>query len=104
MRLTKEQAEQLYLSIKSFLGNLEFELFLYGSRVNDQLAGGDIDLLIITSSEGVRAFEKYRLDILVAMKKKKSIGQRRIDIKAAKVEDLQKDPFLIQISSQLLKL
>lgn len=104
MRLSQEQINDVYKTVKSFFNEEFFELYLYGSRVQDQLKGGDIDLLILTNEQGLLLFSKHELDILVQIKKNKSIGQRRIDIKATTHAKLEKDPFLKSIEDQLVLL
>ena len=52
---------------------------LFGSRVNDQKKGGDIDLFIQTHRRISRA-ELYRLKILFLVQLKKIIGDQKIDV------------------------
>lgn len=87
-----------------FLKPHAYELFLYGSRTQDHLKGGDIDLLLLTSSDGTKLFSEKELDILVFLKKQSSIGDRKIDLKAATREELLTEPFLRMISADLVKI
>ncbi len=50
------------------------QIFLYGSRADDQALGGDIDLLLL--SQKIKFDNK--LDILVSLRH--SLGERKIDI------------------------
>lgn len=102
MRITDLQVTQIHEAIKKFFGKTEYNLFLYGSRVHDHLKGGDIDLLLVTTDEGVKLFKEIHLDLLVDLKKKSEIGQRRIDLKAATASDLLRDPFLKTIQDELV--
>jgi len=104
MRISNEIIHAIHFSLNKFLITHKFEVFLYGSRTNDSLKGGDIDLLVITSIEGKSVFEKYNLDILVDLKKNPHIGDRRIDLKAATLHDLQTNVFLKTISTELVKI
>jgi predicted nucleotidyltransferase len=45
MRITKEQI-QLIIQTVSCLAGAGAEVYLFGSRLNDQAKGGDVDLLI----------------------------------------------------------
>ncbi len=104
MRLEKEQIVEIKSVLSSFLKTVPYELFLYGSRVDDNLRGGDIDLLVVTSDQGQALFESKHLDILVQIKKQPHIGQRRIDIKATTLDKISQVPFLNAISGQMIKL
>jgi hypothetical protein len=90
--------------IKAHLRDIPYTLYLYGSRVHDHLKGGDIDLLLVTNEAGVSLFRKVHLDLLVQLKKQPTIGQRKIDFKVARSEDLARDPFLKAISQSMVEL
>lgn len=104
VRLSSEQISVFHKVISDFLKNDKYELYLFGSRTDLTLKGGDIDLLILTSQNGIKKFSKYYLDILVQIKKNNSIGQRRIDIKACDEIELNINPFLKTIKSNLVKI
>ena len=58
------------------------EVYLFGSRANDQMKGGDTDILVI----GERPLcHKERRNILIAFKKK--FGAQKIDIVSYSKED-----------------
>mgnify|MGYP003394373111 CR=1 FL=1 len=94
MRLQKNQIDQIHVVILKYLQQTSYELYLYGSRTDDLKKGGDIDLLILTSSTGLEFFKKQKLDLLVQIKKQPDIGQRHIDLKCCTKEQLESDPFL----------
>lgn len=50
MRLTQEQAQITKNTVARVLG-AESRVWLFGSRVNDDLRGGDIDLLVETDAK-----------------------------------------------------
>ena len=52
---------------------------LFGSRVNDSLKGGDIDLLI-HSNHQLSSTEQYRFKIKFLVQLKKAIGDQKIDV------------------------
>ena len=54
MRITKNEIEFINKTIKSFL---DCEIYLFGSRVDDNLRGGDIDLYIIPKEKNFNEFE-----------------------------------------------
>jgi predicted nucleotidyltransferase len=48
MRLTVEQRRTIREQVEGFLGG-GAELFVYGSRLDDEARGGDVDLLVRTA-------------------------------------------------------
>ncbi len=103
MRLTALQIEKIQFVLNDFFKEIQFELFLYGSCTDDSLKGGDIDLLVVTTENGVDLFKIKKLDILVAVKKHSEIGQRKIELKAATSEQLISDSFLKSIANDMQK-
>ncbi len=104
MRLQPEQISQLHTVIRHYFLNISYDLFLYSSRVDDALKGGDIDLLIVTNSTGESLFEDKNLDLLVDIKKQPAIGQRRIDLKATTADQVSTDPFLQVIAKTMVRI
>jgi len=67
--------------IKSFQEVFEKgAIYLFGSRVDDNLKGGDIDLYIITSKENSSIDKKIKF--LLALQDK--IGEQKIDVLISK--------------------
>ena len=54
MRLTQKEIEFINKTIKNFL---DCEIYLFGSRIDDNLKGGDIDLYIIPKEKNFNEFE-----------------------------------------------
>lgn len=51
MRLTESQVEAIkQLVSRAFESQPNYQLWLFGSRVNDELKGGDVDLCVIADS------------------------------------------------------
>ena len=61
----------------SYLANTNAVLYLYGSRTDDSLNGGDIDLLLFGDKNAILRVQDARLKILVDIKAK--IGDQKID-------------------------
>jgi len=81
MRLTEREVQ----SIKnSFIKIFEHgSIFLFGSRLDDNQKGGDIDLYIVPAVMGELALKK--INFLVSLKK--SIGEQKIDVVIDRGED-----------------
>lgn len=95
MRLSKTDQQAIIDSVKLYDKNAK--IFLYGSRVNPNLLGGDIDLLIVSHSIEF----SQKIEILVKIKEK--IGEQKIDLKVVASFD-DTDPFLQSIKKDLLEL
>ena len=72
MRLDKEQAEFITGTIRDM--DPEARVYLFGSRVSDDAKGGDIDLLVLSSSL------KYRDKLLIRSRLREGLGNRKIDL------------------------
>jgi len=59
VRLTEEQKRTIREQVDGFL-NGRAELFVYGSRLNDEARGGDVDLLVRTT-QPVETLDQARL-------------------------------------------
>ncbi len=72
MRLTIDQKSAIQQAIHS--ADPEAIVFLFGSRVDDDSKGGDIDLLVLSTKIDLMK----KLDILVELHQK--LGERKIDL------------------------
>lgn len=80
MRLKDNQADYLKKSIHAALPGAD--VYLFGSRTNDQLKGGDIDILVIGDDK--LTFQQIR-DIKISFYKK--FGEQKIDIVTYKQDE-----------------
>lgn len=95
MRLTPFQQHAI-TSVLSKYG----QLFLYGSRTQENLKGGDIDLLLITQTENLSKLRSEKYKLLANIES--LIGEQKIDLTLATPETVLQDPFLIHISKDML--
>jgi len=72
MRLSKEQVEVLKNRLK--LLSPDAELYLFGSRVDDNAKGGDIDLLVVSDKLAKKDLRLLRIDFF------KHFGEQKLDI------------------------
>ncbi len=91
MRLTELEKDGLLLAIKEYVKS-DFKLRLYGSRLDNNLKGGDIDLILMVDNDLVPKIKWNKHKILVAMKSK--IGEQKIDLSISSNELLLTDLFL----------
>ena len=85
MRLSPQEI----LAIKSSVLALDPKatVYLYGSRLDDSLKGGDIDLLVETEKLGF----SDKLSLLISIKDK--IGEQKIDLSIRRAKEIEEDPF-----------
>ena len=72
MRLSEE--ERIFLKKCAKRIDEEAEVFLFGSRVDDEKRGGDIDLLVVSKKFDRKKVRQLRLDFF------KRFGEQKIDI------------------------
>jgi predicted nucleotidyltransferase len=77
MRLTTLQKHLICESTAKYFGT-ESRVWLFGSRVNDQAKGGDIDLYIEPSMDNATDLVFAKLQFLRDLHKK--IGEQKIDV------------------------
>lgn len=98
MRLSKQEQIAIYEAIRRSLENNDFRLFLYGSRTDKSLKGGDIDLIVMVADEWKHIIKMKDYELLTEIKNDKIIGDRRIDLKIISPKDLTSDSFVKSIA------
>jgi hypothetical protein len=79
MRLSNNTINAIIQSVESCVTPVNSILYLYGSRINENLKGGDIDLLIISKdNKSYNDLIDKKFDIIVNIKK--NIGDQKIDL------------------------
>ncbi len=84
IRLDPSEIENIISSFKMFFGK-EDRLWIFGSRVDLNKKGGDIDLYIETDISNVEAINKARIDFITDLYYK--IGEQKIDVIVNKITD-----------------
>ncbi len=75
MRLSKREIEAI-LQVAEDIYGTDVKVYLFGSRVDDSRRGGDIDLLVRTTSARKGILDRVRM----AARIKSLIGDQKIDI------------------------
>jgi predicted nucleotidyltransferase len=75
MRLSKLEINIIKEIAQKIFGS-DTKVFLFGSRINDKLKGGDIDIYIETN----KTIDVLNKKIKLSIELKKKLGDRRIDI------------------------
>lgn len=79
MRLTKEEQKQIKFYVGQIFGERS-RVFLFGSRVDDNKKGGDIDLFI----EPDRILNRFEQEMKLLSHLQFSLGDQKIDIVLAR--------------------
>ena len=87
MRLTSKERQIIVEAI--YILDSDATIYLFGSRVNDQIKGGDIDLLVISDRLGFKDLLKIRRRIL------DQIGWQQLDLLIRKKDELNQ-PFVME--------
>lgn len=95
MRLNRDIQMFLKKKIKGYLPNAA--IFLFGSRVDDNKKGGDIDILIVDEQK-LGFIEKH--EIIAAFWK--NFGEQKIDILSYTAGD--DDPFFLSIREKAVEI
>ena len=77
MRLTPGQQSAIRSAVAETFGDAA-NVWLFGSRVDDNKRGGDIDLLIETGQSDVAAIVRMELAFLTKLQMK--LGEQKIDV------------------------
>lgn len=91
MRLSLSERTIICAIVKSFCTK-PASLYLYGSRTDDTARGGDIDLLLLVSSEGEQKAIDDQIHYLLS-EIKQAIGDQHIDFSVCTKEQAEQDPF-----------
>ncbi|MFH1727493.1 MAG: nucleotidyltransferase domain-containing protein [Pseudomonadota bacterium] len=103
MRIKQEFIDACVNIIGKFLAGNKAKFYLFGSRVDDNKKGGDIDfLLLVANNETLLKMKKEKYKIIAEIKK--NTEDQKIDLKIAKEDNSDEDVFLLEImkSAQLL--
>ncbi len=102
MRLSDKELRYIKQAFNSVLGEESYEIYLFGSRIDDTKLGGDIDLLVIVGG----ALKRKVIDLKAKIKNEifKNIDEQKIDITVATPEEMKVDVFLKSISLDLVRL
>jgi predicted nucleotidyltransferase len=96
MRLTEGEIKTLLKEVQTM--DPKAEVWLYGSRTNEKLQGGDIDLLIISS---IINFTR-KIDLLVQLKI--ALGDQKIDLHITQPEEKLTDPLTVAILKNAIQM
>jgi len=100
MRLTTFEIQAIHDLAQKNFGKMA-RVYLFGSRVNNDLKGGDIDLFVSCDDENILTTQK-KIQLLVDLKK--SIGDRKIDIVLDNASTRSRESFYHSIISNFTEI
>lgn len=94
MRLSENEIEVLKSKLKELSSTAK--IYLFGSRVEDNKKGGDIDILILDDNLGKKEIREIRIEFF------KKFGEQKLDIVLDKLSPVQ--PFTKIILNKAIEL
>jgi predicted nucleotidyltransferase len=96
MRISEEEHNIIKSSVLEYDPNAS--VYLFGSRVNDRLKGGDIDILCISETIERKQRRQIRLKLL------EDLGEQKIDFLVKTPTTVEEDPFISHIMKSAVAL
>lgn len=102
MRLSSKETQAILNVFAKNLDGSFYQVFLFGSRADDQKKGGDIDLLLVVpesdfvSAKQKKSYLKFDLE--------EACGDQRVDLTITTVKSLNEDVFLSSIKDELIEI
>jgi hypothetical protein len=101
MRITPAQILAVKQVCEQTLTTRPFQIFLYGSRTEDHLKGGDFDFYLLSLQWSQEDLDKINL-LLARLKSHKEIGDQKINLSLITDLELQNDAFWSSIKKAVL--
>lgn len=97
MRLTASETQAIFEGVRTEAGPLlppgeKIELILFGSRADDLLKGGDIDLLLKTVTTDTARKLRTRAHVILSAIKAR-LGDQKVDLSIKSYDEIEGDPF-----------
>lgn len=102
MRISPKEVTRIRKNIDSFFPDFKVRCYLFGSRLDDQKRGGDIDLLLICEDEH---FDKvWEKKFILKEYLEDDLGDQKVDVVVTTQLRINADAFLKSISCKLIEL
>lgn len=102
MRLSPKEIQCLLNVFSKNLVAFSYQVFLFGSRTDDQKKGGDIDLLLVVSESDFLNIKLKKS--LLKFDLEEACGDQRVDLTIATKKSLDEDTFLRSLQDELVEL
>ncbi len=102
MRISNSEVLKIKKILNQFISDLDYKIYLFGSRADDSKKGGDIDLLLFIKSND---FEKvYEKKPLLKFELETILGDQRVDLTLTTQEKKQEDLFIAHVFESAIEL
>ncbi len=102
MRLKSSEVQKIHEVLKQQLSSFKYQIYLFGSRADDNKKGGDIDLLLLCAPQDYNTI--WDKKFIIKSYLEFALDDQRVDLTLATAEKMQSDIFLKSISSSLIEL
>lgn len=102
MRLRQKEISSLTNVFKKYKLLPDCKVFLFGSRLDINKKGGDIDLLLLCPENQYKNILEKKL--LIKSELEFSVDDQRVDLTLTTLNKLKTDPFLLSIQNQIREL
>lgn len=102
MRISTEDITNINDALKHYLPHNDIQLYLYGSRMDDNLKGGDIDLIWIVPEQFEKDLNINKYKVLAEIKN--NIGDQHIDLAILSKTTLKNDNFYSEVFTSAIKI
>lgn len=102
MRLNSRDIQKILATVKNHLQNMNHQVFLFGSRLDDRKRGGDIDLLLCVDHDDFEPAHSKKA--LLKFELEDVLGDQRVDLTLTTPKKMSDDEFIKSIvsSAQML--
>lgn len=103
MRLRVDHLQKIIEALTPFLQGSDTILYLFGSRTQDYLKGGDLDLALVMNDQKLfHSLSKEKHRLMSALHK--FLGDRKIDLKLGLAHEIRNDLFFQRIMESAIEL
>ena len=102
MRISNTEILKIKKVLNQFISDLDYKIYLFGSRADDSKKGGDVDLLLLVKSND---FEKvYQKKAFIKFELETALGDQRVDLTLTTEEKKQDDLFITHVFENAIEL
>ena len=102
MRITNSEISLIHSVLKKHLTDINHTVYLFGSRLDDQKKGGDIDLLLKVDFSDFAKI--YDIKYLIKFDLESDLGDQRVDLTLITNQKIQDDFFINTVMTKAVQI